>query len=92
MRPLLLALACAASACATSSSTIDVRDLDGQPRPTTARLDADAAPPLVHCRDGASYFIVPDEPRPFLVGTRVGGRQAVVRDARTLCAKISAAN
>lgn len=77
-----------AAGCAAQGSL--VRDPDGQPLPTSARVDADADTPTVHC-NGRDYVIV-EPPPPYLTGTHMATHEVHVRDARALCAKIVAAD
>lgn len=70
--------------CAAQGSL--VRDPDGNPLPTSARLDADAATPTVRCHD-RSYAII-EPPPPYLSGTHFSTHVVHVRDAAALCAKI----
>lgn len=76
----------ALAACATTGS--HVRDPEGRPLPTSARLDADADPATVWC-DGQRYLIV-EPPPPYLSGHHMATHEVHVRDAAALCAKIRA--
>ena len=67
----------------------DVRDTEGQPLPTTARLDADTGGAQLHCPE-RSYWIV-ESPPPYLTGNRAGTSRVVITDAPLLCAKIRSA-
>lgn len=77
------------AACAASPSR--VRDPQGRPLPTSARLDADTTAQDVHCPDGRKYTIV-EPPPPYLAGSHVGTSRVLVTDARTLCAAIARVN
>jgi hypothetical protein len=86
VRLVALLLASVAVGCATGTSY--VRDPEGRPLPTSARLDADADPVTVLC-DDREYMIV-EPPPPYLSGNHVGTSQVHVRDSAELCAKIRA--
>lgn len=79
----------ALASCAAAPS--HVRDPQGQPLSTTARLDADTTAQNVHCPDGRTYTIV-EPPPPYLAGSHVGTSRVLVTDARTLCATIARVN
>lgn len=74
---------------ACASGPARVRDPQGRPLPTTARLDADASAMNVHCPSGEQYVIV-EPPPPYLAGTRVGTSRVHVTDALALCRAIEA--
>jgi hypothetical protein len=80
----LLALA----ACATGSS--QVRDPEGRPLPTTARLDADMDPATVWC--GEQRYLIVEPPPPYLSGRHMATHEVRITDAVALCAKIRAAD
>jgi hypothetical protein len=79
---LLLLVACAGPS--------HIRDIEGRPLSTTARLDADVAPVIVRC-DGRAYSIV-TAPPPYSIGAHVATHRPYVRDASVMCAKIRAAD
>jgi len=74
--------------CATGSS--HVRDPEGRPLPTTARLDADMDPATVWC--GEHRYVIVEPPPPYMTGNHMANAEVHVRDAAALCAKIRAAN
>jgi len=74
--------------CATRSS--HVRDPDGRPLPTSARLDADSDPATVWCGDERYEIVEP--PPPYLAGNHLATVEVHVRDAAALCAKIRSAD
>ena len=73
------------AACASGSP---YRDVHGRPLPSTAALDADVPPVVVHC--GSERYRIVTAPHPYLVGTHAGTHRPVIRDARALCAQIRA--
>ncbi len=75
--------------CATTAST--VRSPDGQPLPTTARLDADTGGTRVQCPALGTFWIV-EPPPPFVAGVRVGTTRVAVTDGPAMCARIRAAS
>jgi hypothetical protein len=79
---LVALLACAA--CATGSSY--VRDPEGHPLPTTARLDADMDPATVWC--GERRYVIVEPPPPYVSGRHMATHEVRIRDAAALCAKI----
>ncbi len=85
MHRLLFATLLATVGCAAHSS--HVRDPQGNPLPTTARLDSDGGGSALTCTDGSRYLIV-EPPRPYLAGARLGTRHVRITDAQQLCAKI----
>lgn len=72
--------------CATVPSR--VRDPEGRPLPTSARLDADMEPARVWCA-GREYVIV-EPPPPSLLGNHLATHEVRVHDPAALCAKIRA--
>lgn len=72
---------------ACASGPTRVRDPQGQPLPTTARMDASYGT-NVRCPDGEQYLIV-EAPRPYLAGLRLAGSRIEVRDAPALCRTIA---
>lgn len=84
MRALPLLLVCAACAAAPAQ----VRGIDGQPLPTSARLDSDVAPVEITC--GETRYLIVAEPRPYLAGTHLATVRPYVHDAPALCARIHA--
>lgn len=87
MRPVLLLALVAGCAAAPAR----YRDVEGRPLATTARIDADVEPLVVHCPRGGRYLIVP-EPQRYVAGAHVGTHRPYVRDVGLLCAKIRAAD
>jgi len=73
-----------AAGCAASTS--QVRDPEGQPLPTSARLDADADPASVWC--GSRQYLIVEPPPPYLSGSHLATSEVHIRDAAALCAKI----
>jgi len=73
-------------ACASGPSY--VRDPEGHPLPTSARIDADMEPARVWCGD-QEYVIVEPPPRSML-GTHLATHEVHVRDAALLCERIRA--
>jgi hypothetical protein len=79
---------CMLAACMGGTSY--VRDPEGRPLATSARMDADMEPATVHC-GGVRYLIV-EPPPPYMTGNHMANVEIHVRDAATLCAKIRAAD
>jgi hypothetical protein len=77
---------CMLAACASGPSY--VRDPDGRPLPTSARLDADLEPATVRC-GGVRYLIV-EPPPPYMAGSHMATAEVHVSDPAALCAKIRA--
>jgi hypothetical protein len=73
---------------ACASGPARVRDPQGRPLPTTARLDADGSAMNVRCPDGQHYLIV-EPPPPYLAGSHVGTARVDVTDAPRLCRAIA---
>jgi hypothetical protein len=67
-----------------------VRDPDGKPLPTSARLDADMEPATIRC-GGVRYLIV-EPPPAYMVGNHLANAEVHVSDPAALCAKIRAAD
>ena len=74
------------AACATGAS--HVRDPEGRPLNTSARIDADAEAPTVWC--GANRYTIVEPQPPYLAGNHMATVEVHVRDAAALCAKIRA--
>lgn len=85
MRTLLLSFVCAATGCATTSTSTRVVDVQGRSVNSTARLDALGAEATLHC--GADRYVVVPREQPFLMGTYVGMRTANTHPA-ALCERI----
>lgn len=85
MHALVVATLLASVGCAAHSS--HVRDPQGRPLPTTARLDSNFGGTELTCTDGSRYTIV-EPPPPYLAGTHFATRQVVVTDAPRLCSQI----
>lgn len=84
----LVAVISVLAACASGPSY--VRDPEGHPLPTSARLDADMDPPTVVC--GESRYVIVEPPPAYLAGHSMANVEVHVRDAPALCAKIRAAD
>jgi hypothetical protein len=63
-----------------------VRDPEGRPLPTTARLDADMEPARVRC--GGRVYLIVEPPPPSLLGNHLATHHVHVADPAALCAKI----
>ena len=74
--------------CASGSS--HVRDPEGRPLSTTARLDADMEPATVRCGD--HRYLIVEPPPPYMTGNHMATHEVHIRDAAALCAKIRAAD
>ena len=83
----LLVVGCAVGCAARPSR---VRDPEGYPLPTSARLDADLEPAYVRC-GGTEYTIV-EPPPPSLLGNHLATHEVHVADPAALCAKIRQRN
>jgi hypothetical protein len=70
--------------CATTASR--VRDPEGNPLPTSARLDADLEPAYVRC--GGTEYVIVEPPPPSLLGNHLATHEVHVADPAALCAKI----
>ena len=69
-----------------AAGTSHIRDPEGRPLPTSARIDADLEPPTVWC-EGRAYTIV-EPPPPYMTGNGMGTSEVHIRDAAALCDKI----
>ncbi len=72
--------------CATHPSL--VRDPEGRPLPTTARIDADLEPAPLRC--GARQYQIVEPPPPYLSGNHLATHTIHIEDPVALCAKIRA--
>ncbi|MDB4962483.1 MAG: hypothetical protein JWP01_2482 [Myxococcales bacterium] len=91
MRTLLFALVASVTAgCATTSSStpVHVVDVHGRSVTTTARLDAEVSPEILHC--GLDRYIVVPRENPFTLGAHIGTRVPLVREPAALCEQIRA--
>jgi hypothetical protein len=79
---------CLVGACATAPSY--VRDPEGRPLPTTARMDADMEPATVRC--GRTRYLIVEPPPPYMTGNHIANAEVHISDPAALCARIRAEN